>query len=83
MVKVKVMVTMKVKVIVIMKVKVMVMEVEMLLLVQVRKYLDTVVLGAATHNDVGSGPRIITDSIFLIFLFIEILSTSLSFLYDP
>ena len=68
---------------VIMKVKVMVMEVEMLLLVQVRKYLDTVVLGAATHNDVGSGPRIITDSIFLFFLFIEILSTSLSFLYDP
>ena len=68
MVKVKVMVTMKVKVIVIMKVKVMVMEVEMLLLVQVRKYLDTVVLGAATHNDVGSGPRIITDSIFLFFL---------------
>ena len=49
----------KVKVMVIMKVKVMVMEVEMLLLVQVRKYLDTVVLGAATHNDVGSGPRII------------------------
>ena len=83
MVKVKVMVTMKVKVIVIMKVKVMVMEVEMLLLVPVRKYLDTVVLGAATHNDVGSGPRIITDSIFLFFLFIEILSTSLSFLYDP
>ena len=83
MVKVKVMVTMKVKVIVIMKVKVKVMEVEMLLLVPVRKYLDTVVLGAATHNDVGSGPRIITDSIFLFFLFIEILSTSLSFLYDP
>ena len=75
----------KVKVMVIMKVKVMVMEVEMLLLVQVRKYLDTVVLGAATHNDVGSGPRIITDStsIFLFILFIEILSTSLSFLYDP
>ena len=50
-----------------------------------RKYLDTVVLGAATHNDVGSGPRIITDStsIFLFILFIEILSTSLSFLYDP
>ena len=68
---------------VIMKVKVMVMEVEMLLLVQVRKYLDTVVLGAATHNDVGSGPRIINDIFFLIFLFIEILSTSLSFLYDP
>ena len=66
MVKVKVMVTMKVKLIVIMKVKVMVMEVEMLLLVQVRKYLDTVVLGAATHNDVGSGPRIITDSIFFL-----------------
>ena len=73
----------KVKVMVIMKVKVMVMEVEMLLPVPVRKYLDTVVLGAATHNDVGSGPRIITDSFFLIFLFIEILSTSLSFLYDP
>ena len=54
----------KVKVMVTMKVKVMVMEVEMLLLVLVRKYLDTVVLGAATHNDVGSGPRKITDSIF-------------------
>ena len=59
------------KVMVIMKVKVMVMEVEMLLLVQVRKYLDTVVLGAATHNDVGSGPKIITDRIFLIFLLLK------------